>query len=334
MRFLIAGHGSIGRRHLRNLLALGEKDIVMLRSGKSTLPPGESAEFASETDLTRALDHKPDAVIVSNPTALHLDVAIPAARAGCHILLEKPVSHSMHRVNELVDAARTSGARVCVGFQYRFHPGLQKAKEWIDQGALGRPIAAHAHYGDYLPGWHPWEDYRKSYSARPELGGGVILTLCHPLDYLRWLLGEVESVWATSANLGSLGIDTDDTADIGMLFSNGAVAGVHLDYIQQPPSHTVEIVGTEASIHWDQADGIAKLDRGAADLGKPQRSPAGSDRAEMFVAEMKHFIQVCRGETEPSCPLSEGVASLQLTLAADRAARQAKMVSPDNPSTV
>jgi predicted dehydrogenase len=328
MRFLIAGYGSIGRRHLRNLLALGEKDIVLLRSGKGTLPPGESGEFPTETELGGALDHKPDAVIVSNPTALHLDVAIPAAKAGCHILLEKPVSHSMDRVDELIDAARGSGSHVCVGFQYRFHPGLQKAKEWIDQGALGRPIAAHAHYGDYLPAWHPWEDYRKSYSARPELGGGVILTLCHPLDYLRWLLGEVESVWATSGNLGGLGIDTDDTADIGMRFPHGVVAEVHLDYIQQPPSHTFEIVGTEAAIHWDQADGTAQLDRGAGARDELVQSPAGFDRAEMFVAEMRHFIQVCRGKAEPLCPLSEGVASLQLTLAAERAARQAKLVLP------
>jgi predicted dehydrogenase len=333
MRFLIAGYGSIGRRHLRNLLALGEKDIVMFRSGKSTLPGGESAEFPVETDLSRALDRKPDAVIVSNPTAFHLDVAIPAAQAGCHILLEKPVSHSMDRVIELIDAAAWSGARVCVGFQYRFHPGLQKAKEWIDRGTLGRPVGAHAHYGDYLPAWHPWEDYRNSYSARRELGGGVILTLCHPLDYLRWLLGEVESVWATSGSLGDLGIDVDDTAEIGLRFRSGVVAQIHLDYIQQPPSYTFEIVGTEGSIRWDQADGIAQLEPGAAAAGGQLRSPAGYDRSEMFVAEMRHFVQVCRGEAEPLCSLSDGVASLQLALAAERAARDAKAVSPDGPPT-
>jgi predicted dehydrogenase len=329
---LIAGHGSIGRRHLRNLLALGERDIVLLRSGKSTLPAGESAEFASETDLSRALDHRPEAVIVSNPTALHLDIAIPAAEAGCHILLEKPVSHTMDRVDDLIGAADRSGARVCVGFQYRFHPGLQKVKTWIDQGALGRIVAAHAHYGDYLPAWHPWEDYRQSYSARPELGGGVILTLCHPLDYLRWLLGEAESVWATSANIGGLDIQTDDTADIGVLFPGGVVSGVHLDYLQQPMSHTLEIVGTQATIRWDQADGVAHLDRGAADGGEPQRSVAGFDRAEMFVSEMKHFIQVCRGEAEPLCPLSDGVASLRLALAAEDAARESKMVTLEDDS--
>jgi len=329
MRFLIAGYGSIGRRHLRNLIALGEKDIVLYRSGKSTLPGGESAQFPIETNLTRALEHKPDAVIVSNPTALHLEVAIPAAEAGCHVLIEKPLSHSTQRVDELTAAVERAGVRVCVGYQYRFHPGLQKAKEWLVQGESGPTVAARAHYGDYLPGWHPWEDYRESYSARPELGGGVILTLCHPLDYLRWLLGEVISVWAMAGRLGGLVIGVDDTAEIGLRFASGALAGVHLDYLQQPPSHSFEIIGTQASIRWDQADGIARLEPNAGTRGEQQRSRAGFDRSDMFLDEMRHFIQVCRGEVGPICSLAEGVASLRLAVAAELAARQDRMVSPE-----
>jgi predicted dehydrogenase len=328
MRFLIAGYGSAGRRHLKNLLALGQEDIVLYRSGMSTLPGEEPNQFPSESEWTRALEHKPDAVIVSNPTALHLEVAIPAAAAGCHLLIEKPVSHSMERVDDLIEAAESSGARVCIGFQYRFHPGLQKAHRWIEQGAIGQPATARAHYADYLPGWHPWEDYRRSYSARSDLGGGVIHTLCHPLDYLRWLLGEVDSVWATSARLGGLDIEVDDTAEIGMSFSTGAVGTVHLDYIQQPPSHEFEIVGSEASIHWDQTDGIARLTPYAGTSGEGGQSAAGFDRDDMFLFEMRHFLQVCRGEAEPLCPLSEGVASLRLAVAVERAARERKMISP------
>src|SRR5512141_493283 len=96
---LIAGLGSIGRRHMRNLVALGEKDIVLLRSHRSTMPEEDLAGYPVETDLAEALrTHKPDAVIVANPTALHLDVAIPAARAGCAVLLEKPISNSTARL--------------------------------------------------------------------------------------------------------------------------------------------------------------------------------------------------------------------------------------------
>ena len=117
MKFLIAGLGSIGRRHLRNLIALGEKDIVLLRSHRATLPDEDLAGYPVETDLAAALkSHKPEAVIVSNPTALHMDVAIPAAEAGCHILLEKPVSHSLEQLDELQKAAEKSGSKILVGF--------------------------------------------------------------------------------------------------------------------------------------------------------------------------------------------------------------------------
>ena len=144
MRFLIAGFGSIGRRHFRNLRALGERDLLFYRTGLSQLSNEELVGVPVETDLEAALAHKPDAVIVANPTALHLDVAIPAAQAGCHLLLEKPLSHNLERVIELEKAVKTRGSRVLMGFQYRFHPGLQKASELIAQGELGRPLSARA----------------------------------------------------------------------------------------------------------------------------------------------------------------------------------------------
>src|ERR1043165_8813232 len=110
MKFLIAGLGSIGRRHFRNLIALGERDIVLLRTRKATLPDDELAGYPVEPDVDTALQrHPPDAVIVANPTAMHLEVAIPAAQAGCAILLEKPVSHSLDRLDALQDAAQKSG---------------------------------------------------------------------------------------------------------------------------------------------------------------------------------------------------------------------------------
>jgi predicted dehydrogenase len=150
MKFMIAGLGSIGRRHLRNLKALGEEDIVLYRSGLSTLQDDELEGYITETGLEAALAHKPDAVIVSNPTALHLDVAIPAAEAGCHLLLEKPVSHNLERVDELLAAVKRGGGKVLVGYQFRFHPGLQAVKRWLMEGRIGKPISAHAHWGEWV----------------------------------------------------------------------------------------------------------------------------------------------------------------------------------------
>jgi len=194
MKYLIAGFGSIGRRHFQNLLSLGEKDILFYRSRKSTLSDESLSGFRVEEDLEKALAQKPDAVVISNPTALHLDVAIPAARQGCHILLEKPISNSMDRIDELRNAAKASDSRILVGFQFRYHPGLMQINEWIQQEKIGSIYYVRTHWGEYLPDWHSWEDYHDSYSARKDLGGGALLTLSHPIDYLRWIFGEFDSV--------------------------------------------------------------------------------------------------------------------------------------------
>ena len=180
MKFLIVGFGSIGRRHFQNLLTLGEKDIVLLRSLKSTINTDELKDFLVVNQTGRGFIVKPDAVILANPTALHLDVAIPAAKSGCHLFFEKPISDSMKDIDALFDAVRVGGGKAVTGFQFRFHPGLQKIKTLIKNNEIGEVISARAHWGEYLPSWHPWEDHRKSYSAKKELGGGVILTLKSP----------------------------------------------------------------------------------------------------------------------------------------------------------
>lgn len=313
MKFLIAGLGSIGRRHLRNLVALGEKDIVLYRTRKATMPEEDLAGFPQETDLRTALEmHKPDGVIVSNPTALHLDVAIPTAEARCSLLLEKPLSHSMERIDHLESALKKGGGRAVVGFQFRFHPGLVRAKQLISDGEIGRVISAHVHFGEYLPAWHPWEDYRKGYAARADMGGGVVLTQCHSLDYLPWLMGDVESVWGFTARLGDLEVDVEDTAKIGLRFANGALGSIHLDYNQQPPSHYFEVVGTKGSLQWNLADGATRIYRAEpVEAGEGEWEsyplPAGWERNVMFMEEMKHFIAVVRGEAESSCPLEAGI---------------------------
>src|SRR5512138_2306277 len=262
MKILIAGLGSIGRRHFRNLIALGEKDIVLLRTRKATLPDDELAGYPVETNLEEALrKHKPEAVIVSNPTALHLDVAIPAARTGCAILLEKPISHSTERLDQLKETVEKSGSKVLVAFQFRFHPGLLRARQWIEGGEIGRILSAHVQFGEYLPAWHPWEDYRQGYAARADLGGGVVLTQCHSLDYLPWLVGDVSSVWGFTGKLSDLEVDVEDTAKIGLRFVNGALGSLHLDYNRQPPVHTLDIAGTRGTIRWDLADGATRFYR-------------------------------------------------------------------------
>jgi predicted dehydrogenase len=328
MKTLIAGLGSVGRRHFRNLLALGEKDIILLRTRRATLPDDELAGYPVETDLQEALrKHHPDAVIVANPTAIHLNVAIPAAEAGCTILLEKPVSHSMERVDQLQTAARKSGSRILVGFQYRFHPGLLHAKQLASDGEIGRIISAHVHFGEYLPAWHPWEDYRKGYAARADMGGGVVLTQCHSLDYLPWLVGDVESVWGFTGKLSDLEVDVEDTAKIGLRFAGGMLGSLHLDFNQQPPRHEFEIIGTKGSLSWNLADGAARIYRVEKNDWDVYPLPDGWERNVMFLDQMKHFAEVVRGEAEPSCTLEDGIRVQRMVEAVHESQRLGRVIS-------
>jgi predicted dehydrogenase len=326
MKTLIAGFGSIGRRHLNNLRALGETEFVLLRSNRSTLPDDEIKGLPVETDIESALAHKPQAVVIANPTALHLDVAIPAARAGCSILIEKPVSHNQDRVREFADALKTGGGRVLIGFQFRFHPGLRQVKTWLDAGEIGEPVSCRAHWGEYLPDWHPWEDYRKGYSARADLGGGVVHTLSHPLDYQRWFFGEVSSLYAETSTQGGLDLDVEDTAEINMSFKNGLLSSTHLDYVQRTPEHSLKIIGTQGTILWDNAAGIASCYNARTGQWLRSSLPEDFERNSLFLEEMTHFLEVARGNAEPVCTLADGLSALTLAEAVHRSAKEGKRV--------
>ena len=326
MKTLIAGLGSIGRRHFRNLISLGEKDIVLLRSHHATLPDDELTGYVVETNLNDALrKHKPKAVIISNPTALHLDVAIPSAEAGCSILMEKPISNSLDRIDELASALRRGGGRGLVGFQFRFHPTLQKAAQLLKENSIGKPLSFHIQWGEYLPNWHPWEDFKQGYAARSDLGGGATLTLTHPLDYLRMMLDEVDSLWAFTNN-SNLNLEVEDSTEIGLRMKNGAIGSIHLDYNGQPPSHRWEIIGASGTMKWDNATGNLDIFSAENKAWVTYQPPAGFERNVMFIEEMKHFIAIVKNKENPICTLDDGKQALRLALAAQESNRKGTLV--------
>ncbi len=326
-RIIIAGFGSVGRRHLRNLRALGHDDVVVYRTGKSTLPTNELDGLRVEYDLQAALDTQPAAAIIANPTALHLPVALAAARAGTHLLVEKPVAHDRAGLDELRLIVAAKHLVVLVGFQFRFHPGLCQIKRWLEEGAIGPVVSAQAHWGEYQPDWHPWEDYHSSYATRPDLGGGVTLTLCHPFDYLRWLIGEVTEVSATLGYMGGLEITVEDTADAHLRFASGVVAHVHLDFVQRPSEHWLRITGQRGTIRWDSADGAAHCYRAETKIWEVVNPPAGFERNALFVDELRHFIACIEGREQPVCTLDDGIRALEIALAVRRSATEKRTVS-------
>jgi predicted dehydrogenase len=323
--FLVVGAGSIGLRHLRNLRDLGVGRTAVYRTGLG----GERfvpEQVAITHDLAAALDSRPAAVLVCNPIALHLPVALEAARRGIALYIEKPLSHNVDGVRELGAELAIRSTVAAVGFQFRFHPALLRVKKWLEAGAIGEVVSARAVWGEYLPDWHPGEDYRTSYAARHELGGGVILTLCHPFDYLRWFLGEVDSVSATAARSGQLELDVEDVAHVTLHFYGGSIATVCLDYTERPHRHTFTLVGREGSIHWSGADGVAHLFRAASGQVTSYRPPNGFTRDSMFREQARNFVASVEGLERPQCGFADGVAALRIALAARRSATEGRRV--------
>ena len=316
-RVLIAGLGSIGRRHLGNLRQLGVQDILLYRTRPELLP--EAPELPVFTDLQQALATRPDIVIVSNPTAYHLQVAFPAAEAGCNLFIEKPLSHAWEGVEAFLSVVQRQRLLSMVGFDLRFDPGLCKVKALLEAGCIGHVVAIQAQVGQYLPDWRPSEDYRQGMSARAETGGGVILDLIHELDYVSWLIGPVSHVTCFAEKVSSLHIETEDTAAILLRFAHGAIGTVHLDYIQRAPSRTCRIIGEEGTILWDYF--AQKVCWFEVRQGTWQEfTYVGFQRNDRFVAEMRHVLSCLQGHEQPKVDVIMGSQVLQLALAAKASA--------------
>ena len=309
MKILIVGLGSIGRRHLKNLLTLGERDIIFYRSQKSTLPDDELSDFPVYYDLNQAIAQKPNAVIISNPTASHMPVAEKAAENNIHIFLEKPVSHTVDSVQRFEKILESSESRILIAYQFRFNSGLRKLKELVELKELGSALSFSSEWGEYLPGWHPWEDYRQSYAAQAQMGGGVVLTLSHPIDYLRWMFGEVRELFAVTGNASKLEIDVEDFADVNFKFQSGIIGTMHLDYYRRPKKHDLTVVCENGTLHWDYKNSIVTVEKASGEI-EAIAPPGKYERNQMYLQEMSHFLDVCEGDSNSVCSYQDGKKAL------------------------
>lgn len=326
MKALIVGLGSVGTRHLNNLYRLGVTDLAAYRA--RNIPPPSKILIKNLNifeNYDNALRSKPDIVVIANPTSLHLPFAIKALKAGCHVYLEKPISHTMNGVYELLSIAQKKKLVIMIGCQLRFHPNLENIKEWLQKGVIGQIFFASVDVGEYLPSWHPWEDYRKGYAANANLGGGVILTLIHELDYLYWLLGPVKQVYAIGGHLTPLELDVEDVALISLLTKEDIPVNVCMDYWREPPIRKLHIVGEDGEIFWDyyKMEAFVRC-KGAIVLQSKLKK--GWERNELFIAIMKNFLDTIYGKTSVRIPLTEGIEVLKIALAAKASITQKEVI--------
>jgi len=320
---LVIGGGSIGQRHLRNLLTVPGLTVEACTRNAAV---GSTLGVRTYRALADAWESRPAAAVIANVTNEHVPTALAAAERGCHLLIEKPLSHALEGIAELKEARDRRKLIVLVGCNMRFHPALRAVKQALDEKAVGRVLAVEAHCGSYLPDWRPGRDYRTSYSAREAQGGGVVLDLIHEIDYLYWLFGEVRAVAAFVDKRSALDLDCEDVADILLRFECGLVAQVHLDYVQRPPTRGCRIVGEDGTLVWNDGQGqVVRLKPGLPDRVL-WATPVGYDRNDMYMDEARHFLDCIQSGSAPLIGLEDEEAVLRIALAAKTASREARVV--------
>lgn len=330
MKILFIGLGGIGQRHLRNVYAkFGSKATILayrVRNLNRTISPGltidENVDFIKKysvevfMDLDQALAQSPDVAFICNPTSHHVSSCLAVANAGCDFFVEKPLSHSTDSIEELISICQSKKLVTLLGYQLRFHPCYISLKKLISQRTIGNLLSVHAEVGEYMPDWHKYEDYRQLYASRKDLGGGVVLSQIHEIDYLYDLFGMPSKVVAFGGHLSDLEIDVEDVADVllEMTFGRkGLPVSLHMDYIQRPFSRSCKIIGESGKITMDLTELKVTIEKPGKE--KEIHDFSGFERNELFITEIDHFFKCVANRQQPIITLEDGFNSLRIALA-------------------
>jgi predicted dehydrogenase len=245
MKILVVGMGSIGRRHASCLQQQAGVELAVLRTAKGTLK--ERTPFKEFHGIKEALSFGPDGVIVANPTALHVSTALPFLERGIKVLIEKPVAHSVSDAEKLASFA----SQIRVAYCLRFLPLTAVLKKIIETEKVYK-LGFRRSY--YLPNWHPYADYRSEYTARKDLGGGVIRTMSHEIDLMHYFLGCPVEVVGAVDKISALDIDTDDYAFFTCKMSRGARVNFELDFFSPANVNAGELFTEKGKYSWNTTD--------------------------------------------------------------------------------
>lgn len=327
MKILMIGLGSIGQRHLRNIRSIyGDSPEIIAyrvkglkRTFSDSMQIRENVDLESEYNVTSyfnlsdALSQSPEIAFISNVTKLHITCAIECAKAGCHLFLEKPLSDSMDGIDKLKEIVQHKKLKVFVGFQNRYNPAILQLKESIENGDIGTIISARSEVGERLSTMHAYENYKDTYMARNDLGGGVILNqMIHEIDYLRFIFGELNLKYASGSCENSLNIDVDDSCE-AILRSGNILISLHADFYRYPPCRCVFVLGDKG---WAKADLISNTFTLTVNDITHETTFENFTRNSMFISELKSFINSIQNDTAPEITLDDGIESLKISLQA------------------
>ena len=313
MTLLITGCGSIGSRHARNVISLGETVLLHDVNPVSAVNLAQELNAKKENcagvadSLAQGIAQKPFALLVCTPPNDHVAAALIGVNANIPIFIEKPLCHD-DNVNELVRIASERNIPVMVACNMRFTEGLQKVKSIIP--LLGKLWSARIEFGYDLRLWRPGSDYSKNYAASWDTGGGIVLDAVHELDYALWLFGEVKKSFSNVGKSSILNIETEDWADFLLFCERCPSVSIHVDYLQPEYTRFCVIHGENGSVWWDFKKGTVRT----IIAGKESVVETNTDINAMYVEEIKHFLNAVRNKTPITNPLSEAARTHMLAL--------------------
>lgn len=330
MKALFIGLGSIGQRHLINFKHLMGKDIEIIAcrttshnilikngAGKKVVSLKECLGFREINSIDKALKEYPDAVFITNPTSKHMVTALKAVEYGIqNIFIEKPLSDNLKGINVLKHEAKKKHLTIMIGYQARFHPCYKVVKKILLEQEYGNIISANFEWGTYLPNHHPYEDYRNSYAAVRNLGGGVVLGLIHEVDIILSLWGQPKKLFAIGGKLSGLEMNTEDTVSVLMGFEQKTKmfpVMLFLSYAQTKEVRKFRIQLDRGTIFCDLLENSIKIfdENGKITM---QRCFFNLKKNDLFLDEIKEFLSALREKRQPMITLKDGIESLRLAL--------------------
>jgi predicted dehydrogenase len=325
LKVLIVGYGSIGKRHTNNLMSIGNIEIIICTKNKEAFQL-EKKGIKIFNSLKNAVNEKPDISIICNETSLHVQTAIKLAKNGSHLFIEKPFSNSLKNIKELQTIVKKKKLITMVGCNMRFHDGIKLMKKSIIKNEIGRIFSVIVENGSFMPDWHPWEDYRNSYASKKQLGGGVVLTQIHEIDYLYWFFGKVDEVFSFTDKISDLQLDVEDYSGSLLKFKNKIITELHLDYFQKPNVRTCKIIGTKGKIIWDWNNNHLQIFKNNKNKFVTKHIDKKYDRNKMYIQELQYFINCVKKKQTSMNNVAEAYEIQKIALAIKNSSKSGKKV--------
>jgi predicted dehydrogenase len=308
----IIGLGSIGNRHARIVNEyLPNVNLHIVRSGKGPNVDDPMYDDVPIYDsVTELINKDVDAVIICSPSSVHIEQSTDLIKANIPILIEKPLSNNLDKIDDFQNLANHSKVPILVGYCLRHSDSLNKLGELLSNNVVGDVSYVRIESSSYLPNWRPDSELIKTVSANKSLGGGVLLELSHELEYAIRIFGPFIKVSASINGSDSvLGLDVEESVDILLTNQNNVKVSMHIDFCNRALERSCRVYGNEGVLLWDGIKDVTSISKDGI-LGESWSFDQTRDN--LFQSQLEHFIKCISGEQTPLVPLNMGVGVLQL----------------------